>query len=83
MRKNKLLALGLATAMAVGAVGCSTPTTTVEDKKPEAESTEAAGGETAAAESTGEKIFRYSNTVDIATIDPNKTNAVADATVSY
>ncbi|MDY5483394.1 MAG: peptide ABC transporter substrate-binding protein, partial [Clostridium sp.] len=47
------------------------------------ESTEAAGGETAAAESTGEKIFRYSNTVDIATIDPNKTNAVADATVSY
>lgn len=84
MRKNKLLALGLATAMAVGAVGCSTPTTTVEDKKPEAESAEAAGGETAAAaESTGEKIFRYSNTVDIATIDPNKTNAVADATVSY
>ena len=83
MRKNKLLALSLAAAMAVGTAGCSTPTTTVEDKKPEAESAEAAGGETAAAESTGEKIFRYSNTVDIATIDPNKTNAVADATVSY
>ena len=40
MRKNKLLALSLAAAMAVGTAGCSTPTTTVDDKKPEAESAE-------------------------------------------
>lgn len=85
MRKNKLLALGLATAMAVGALGCSTPSTTVEETKPAAEATKAPeGGEAAApAAEAGEKILRISNTVDIATIDPNKTNAVADATVSY
>lgn len=81
MRKNRLYALGLAALLAMGAVGCSTPTASVEE-------TTAAGGETAAAEggetaASGEKIFRYSNTADIATIDPNKTNAVADATVSY
>ena len=32
---------------------------------------------------SGEKIFRYSNLADIATIDPDKTNSVADTTVCY
>ncbi len=32
---------------------------------------------------SGEKIFRYSNLADIATIDPDKTNSVADTTISY
>lgn len=82
MRKNKLLALGLAAMMAMGAVGCSTPTTTVEETKAAEGSAESAEG-TAEAASSGEKIFRYSYTADIATIDPNKTNSVADATVSY
>jgi len=64
--------------MAVGAVGCSTPSTTVEETK----AAEGEAGEEQTA-SEGEKIFRYSYTADIATIDPNKTNSVADATVSY
>lgn len=88
MRKNKVLALGLAAVMAAGAAGCSTPSTTVEETKAAAEAAAAdsgaAGGEAASGEaSTGEKVFRYSYTADIATIDPNKTNSVADATVSY
>lgn len=81
MRKNRLYALGLAAILALGAVGCSTPTASVEETAAAgSEANEAADGEAAA---SGEKIFRYSNTADIATIDPNKTNAVADATVSY
>lgn len=80
MRKNKLLALSLATVMAAGMAGCSTPTTSVEEKAPEAGTT---GTESAQPEAAGEKIFRFSNTADIATIDPNKSNAVPDATVDY
>lgn len=85
MRKNKLLALGLATVMAASVVGCSTPTTSVEETKAaETAAADAEGGEAAAeAAPAGEKIFRYSNTADIATIDPGKSNSVADATVDY
>lgn len=81
MRKNRLYALGLAAILALGAVGCSTPTASVEET--EAAGSEAAGTKGEEAAASGEKIFRYSNTADIATIDPNKTNSVADATVSY
>lgn len=83
MKKNKLLALGLATVMAASVVGCSTPTASVEETK--AAETEAAGAEggEAVEAPAGEKIFRYSVTADIATIDPNKSNAVSDATVGY
>ncbi len=82
MKKNKLLALGLATVMAASVVGCSTPTASVEETKAaETEAAGAEGGEAAAA--PAEKVFRYSNLADIATIDPNKTNSVPDATVSY
>ena len=41
------------------------------------------GSDSSQSAAAGEKIFRYSNTADIATIDPDKTNSVADATVSY
>lgn len=81
MRKNRLYALGLAAILVLGAVGCSTPTASVEET--EAAGSEAAGTKGEEAAASGEKIFRYSNTADIATIDPNKTNSVADATVSY
>lgn len=86
MKKNKLFALGLAAVMALSTAGCSTPTTTVEDKTTapaEAGSEAGSAGETAAPAASGEKIFRYSNIADIATIDPNKTNSVPDATVAY
>ena len=78
MRKNKLLALGLAALMAASVAGCSTPSASVDDTKA-AES----GSDNSQSAAAGEKIFRYSNTADIATIDPDKTNSVADATVSY
>ena len=78
MRKNKLLALGLAALMAASVAGCSTPSASVDDTKA-AES----GSDSSQSVAAGEKIFRYSNTADIATIDPDKTNSVADATVSY
>ena len=78
MRKNKLLALGLAALMAASVAGCSTPSASVDDTKA-AES----GSDSSQSAAAGEKIFRYSNTADIATIDPDKTNSVADATVSY
>ena len=78
MRKNKLLALGLAALMAASVAGCSTPSASVDDTKA-AES----GSDSSQRAAAGEKIFRYSNTADIATIDPDKTNSVADATVSY
>lgn len=87
MKKNRLFALGLAAVMGLSAVGCSTPTTTVEETKAPAEAgSEAGGTETGTQGNTsasGDKIFRYSNIADIATIDPNKTNAVPDATVAY
>ena len=85
MKKRRLAALSLAALMAISAAGCSTPTTTVEETSGETAAQGEAGGngEAAPAGTAGEKIFRYSNTADIATIDPNKTNAVADATVSY
>ena len=74
MKNKRLMALGLATLLTLSVAGCSTP-----------------GDNTSGSSSTGdvsqsgstEKIFRYSNVADIATIDPNKVNAVADATVSY
>lgn len=75
MRKNKLLALGLAALMAASVAGCSTPSASVDDTKA-AES----GSDSSQSAAAGEKIFRYSNTADIATIDPDKTNSVADAT---
>ena len=73
MRKNKLLALGLAALMAASVAGCSTPSASVDDTKA-AES----GSDNSQSAAAGEKIFRYSNTADIATIDPDKTNSVAD-----
>ena len=67
MRKNKLLALGLAALMAASVAGCSTPSASVDDTKA-AES----GSDSSQRAAAGEKIFRYSNTADIATIDPDK-----------
>lgn len=83
MKKRRLLALGLAAAMTAGLIGCSTPTTTVETTAAggAADGSTAAGGSTTAA--GGEKIFRYSNKADTATIDPTKTNSVPDTTVTY
>ncbi|MDD6213368.1 MAG: peptide ABC transporter substrate-binding protein [Clostridiales bacterium] len=86
MKKKHLLVWVMALAMAAGTIGCSTPSTSVQDqtKAPEAQNEQNdAQGEGQEADAAGEKIFRYSNTVDIATIDPNKSNAVADSTVSY
>ena len=83
MRKNKLLALGLAAVMALGAVGCSTPTTSVESTAAAAAESGAEGTNAAEQTASGEKIFRYSIKADAATIDPNKTNSVDDATVCY
>lgn len=77
MKKNKLIALGLSALMVASIAGCSTPSASVDDTK------SAESGSDSVATADGEKIFRYSNTADIATIDPNKTNSVADATVSY
>ena len=77
MRKNKLLALGLAALMAASVAGCSTPSASVDDTKA-AES----GSDSSQSAAAGEKIFRYSNTADIATIDPDKTNSVASPIIS-
>lgn len=66
MRKNKLLALGLAALMAASVAGCSTPSASVDDTKA-AES----GSDSSQSAAAGEKIFRYSNLADIATIDPD------------
>ena len=89
MKLKKLMAMGLAGIMALGMIGCSTPSTTVETTTPAATTatggeTTAAGGETTEAPAaTGNKIFRYSNKADIATFDSNMTNSVPDATISY
>ncbi len=85
MRKRKLIALCMAAVMTLSAAGCSTPSTSVEETQGAASETgEEAGGDTSGGTAAnGEKIFRYSNTIDIATIDPNKSNAVADSTVCY
>lgn len=85
MKKKKLAALGLAAVMVLGAMGCSTPTTSVEETTaaPAGEAGSDAAGTEETAAASGEKIFRYSNLADIATIDPDKTNSVADATVAY
>ncbi len=50
---------------------------------PSGEQGSAGGDASGQAASPGSKVLRFSYTADIATIDPNKTNAVADATVSY
>ncbi len=82
MTRRRLLALGLAGVMALSLAACSTPAstdTTAASETTAAEGTETADGET----STGDKIFRYALTTDIATFDPNMSNALADAQVIY
>ncbi|MGP1348196.1 MAG: peptide ABC transporter substrate-binding protein [Stomatobaculum sp.] len=77
MKRKGALALILTLVM-LGTAGCSTPTATVE-------TTAAAGAETQQSgdRASGERIFRYSNTADIITIDPDKCDSVPDATVCY
>ena len=53
MRKNRLYALGLAAILVLGAVGCSTPTASVEET--EAAGSEAAGTKGEEAAASGEK----------------------------
>lgn len=79
MKHKRFMALGLATLLSLSVVGCSTPNTTVEDSGSTSASTSGSTAQTV----SGEKIFRYSNKADIATIDPNKINCVPDATIGY
>lgn len=74
MKNKRLMALGLATLLTLSVAGCSTP----------GDNTSGSGSTGDVSQSgTAEKIFRYSNLADIATIDPNKVNAVPDSTVCY
>lgn len=85
MKKKSLVALGMAVSMIVGLTGCSTPTTSVETTASQQQGgseTDSGTTETGGTQ-TGKKIFRYSNKADIATLDPTKSNAVPDSTVSY
>ncbi|MCJ7837204.1 peptide ABC transporter substrate-binding protein [Cuneatibacter sp. NSJ-177] len=86
---RKVLALGLAAAMAFSMAGCSTP-----GQETTAAATSAAGGETTAAsgettasggettaaggETTGKKVFRYSTMTDPTTLDSCKANSIGD-----
>ena len=88
MKMKKLMAVGLAGIMALGMIGCSTPTSTVETTTAattaaEGETTTAGTETTAAPVATGSKIFRYSNIADIATLDTSQCNSVPDATICY
>ena len=78
MKTKRLIALALAAVLALGLTACTTPNTTVDGSGSGSSST---GGTSQSG--TTEKIFRYSNVADTATIDPKKVNAVADATISY
>ena len=78
MKMKRLIALAMAAVLALSLAACTTPNTTVDGS--------GSGSGTGSGSQSGgstEKIFRYSNVADTATIDPNKVNAVADATISY
>lgn len=82
---KKSLALIMAAALAVTAAGCSTPTTSVSEPAASAEG-DGSGettGSAAGAETSGEKTFVYSVKADIATLDNQMANSVADSTVGY
>lgn len=75
MKTKRLIALALAAVLALSLTACTTPNTTVDGSG----SGSGSGTGSTSQSGTTEKIFRYSNTADTATIDPNKVNAVADA----
>ncbi len=67
--KRRLLAVVLTAVMTAGlAAGCSTP----------------GSGESSGSESSeGEKVFRYSNTTEPTSLDPQKTNSIGDNEVQH
>lgn len=68
--KKKMLALLLASACVIGALGgCTTPKTSVDGKKENTES--------------GDNILRYSATSDPPTLDPQLINSIPSMTVCY
>ncbi|MDE6937102.1 MAG: peptide ABC transporter substrate-binding protein, partial [Lachnospiraceae bacterium] len=71
--KKKCLALLMAGLMAVSMAGCSTPGSNVEKDS----GTE--GGE----EKGAQKVFRYSVTSDVSTLDPQKNNDSTSGTIGY
>lgn len=71
--KKKCLALLMAGLMAVSMAGCSTPGSNVEK-----DSGTEGGGEEGA-----QKVFRYSITSDVSTLDPQKNNESTSATIGY
>ncbi|MCI9341169.1 MAG: peptide ABC transporter substrate-binding protein, partial [Dorea sp.] len=71
--KKKCLALLMAGLMAVSMAGCSTPGSNVEK-----DSGTEGGGEEGA-----QKVFRYSVTSDVSTLDPQKNNDSTSGTIGY
>lgn len=85
-KMKKALALMMAAVFAVSAAGCSTPTTTVGDagtEAPAADSGDSGEASADSGDSSGVKRFVYSVKSDIATLDGQMSNSVADSTVGY
>ncbi len=83
---KRLIAFATAALIVLCASACSVPgqTGTGADSGTAAAQTPAPAGNTDTTQApAAEKILRYSNLADIATLDPGKTNSVPDATVGY
>ena len=87
MKKAKrLAALLLAGLMAVSCAACSVPGgegTTAAPATGSASGETSGTGETEPAAAEGEKIFRYSVTADVSTLDPQKMNDTNAGTIGY
>lgn len=71
--KKKILAVLMAATFVVGTLaGCSTPTSSVDDKDKKADSA-----------STSSNVIRYSLTAEPPTLDPQLANSIPSATVCY
>lgn len=84
MKKIKrLLALAIAALLVLGVAACSAPGQAGPAQQ--GSTTGGTAGNTAQPANRGaaDKIFRYSYTVDISTLDPAKVNSTSDATVAY
>ncbi|MCD8011333.1 MAG: peptide ABC transporter substrate-binding protein [Lachnospiraceae bacterium] len=87
--KRRTLAILLAATMVVGLAGCSSsssssdsPTAAADSAETTAETSDSSG-DTADADSTTEKVFRYSVSTEPTTLDPTKGNSIGDNEIQH